>query len=61
MPVNKSRMTDAVEILHRRFYEGNPARLESLEEVRARLPAGARIRLEWRLGLALADNRSALQ
>jgi DNA-binding XRE family transcriptional regulator len=27
--------TDAVEILHRRFYEGKPARLKSLEEARA--------------------------
>src|SRR6202045_267826 len=26
---------DAVEILHRRFYEGKPARLKSLEEARA--------------------------
>ena len=26
---------DAVEILHRRFYEGKPARLKNLEEARA--------------------------
>jgi hypothetical protein len=26
--------TDAVEILHRRFYEGKPERLEPLEETR---------------------------
>ena len=27
--------TDAVEIIHRRLYEGKPARLEKLEEARA--------------------------
>ncbi len=27
--------SDAVEILHRRFYEGKPARLKNLEEARA--------------------------
>ena len=27
--------SDAVEILHRRYFEGNPERLEMLEEVRA--------------------------
>ena len=27
--------TDALEILHRRFYEGKPARLKNLEEARA--------------------------
>ena len=32
----KLRQTsDAVEILHRRFYEGRPARLKKLEEARA--------------------------
>jgi DNA-binding XRE family transcriptional regulator len=29
------RTSDAVEILHRRFYDGNSARLKSLEEARA--------------------------
>ena len=34
--VNRTkRASDAVEILHRRFYEGKPARLKSLEEARA--------------------------
>ena len=28
-------VSDAVEILHRRFYEGKPARLKNLEAVRA--------------------------
>ena len=29
------RISDAVEILHRRYYEGKPARLKGLEEARA--------------------------
>ena len=39
MPDNKRRTmkptSDAMEILHRRFYESKPARLKSLEEARA--------------------------
>ena len=39
MPDNKARTlkptSDAVEILHRRLYEGKPARLKNLEEARA--------------------------
>jgi DNA-binding XRE family transcriptional regulator len=39
MPDNKAKTlkptSDAVEILHRRFYEGKPARLKNLEEARA--------------------------
>ena len=36
MPKTKrSRTTDAVEILHRRYYEGKPDRLAGLEEARA--------------------------
>lgn len=36
MPKTKrSRTTDAVEILHRRYYEGKPDRLAGLEESRA--------------------------
>lgn len=31
----KSATTDAVEILHRRYYEGRPERLAALEEARA--------------------------
>jgi ribosome-binding protein aMBF1 (putative translation factor) len=38
MPSKKAKTlkpsTDAVEILHRRFYEGKPARLKNLEEAR---------------------------
>src|SRR5262245_43860644 len=32
---NRRRTTDAVEILHRRYYEGKPKRLAQLEEARA--------------------------
>jgi len=35
MAKEKKPTTDAVNILHRRFYEGKPARLASLEEERA--------------------------
>ncbi len=31
----KRPTTDALEILHRRFYEGRPERIEALEEARA--------------------------
>ena len=33
-PKDRNGTTDAVEILHRRFYEGKPERLTSLEETR---------------------------
>lgn len=35
MPEKRNGTTDAVEILRRRFYEGNSERLKSLEEARA--------------------------
>ena len=39
MPDNKAKTlkptSDAVEILHRRLYQGKPARLKNLEEARA--------------------------
>src|SRR6266853_1328440 len=35
MITRTKRTSDAVEILHRRFYEGKPTRLKSLEEARA--------------------------
>src|SRR6266852_4829473 len=35
--------TDAVEILHRRYYEGRPARLAALEEARANDEVARRI------------------
>lgn len=35
MALNRKATTDAVEILHRKFYEGNPERLKSLAVCRA--------------------------
>jgi len=35
MPKNKKKTSDAVEILHRRYYEGKPGRISELEEARA--------------------------
>jgi hypothetical protein len=39
MPANKAKTlkptSDAVSVLHHRFYEGKPARLKNLEEARA--------------------------
>ena len=35
MPKKSIPATGAVEILHRRFYEGRPSRLKNLEEARA--------------------------
>ncbi len=35
MARKKKRVTDAVENLHRRYYEGRPERLKALEEARA--------------------------
>jgi DNA-binding XRE family transcriptional regulator len=56
MPVNKNGSTDAVEILHRRFYEGNSARLESLAETRANEEIARKIRaLRTKAGLTQAQ------
>jgi DNA-binding XRE family transcriptional regulator len=35
MGSSRRQATDAVEILHRRFYRGKPARLKNLDEARA--------------------------
>ena len=35
MPKTKRPTTDAIEILHRRYYQGRPDRLAALEEARA--------------------------
>jgi DNA-binding XRE family transcriptional regulator len=35
MPAKRKPTTDAVEILHRRFFAGQPERLKELEEARA--------------------------
>jgi ribosome-binding protein aMBF1 (putative translation factor) len=62
MPVNKvkatTRTSDALEILHRRHYEGNPARLKDLEEVRANEEIARTIR-ELRESAALTQTQLA--
>lgn len=46
MPGKKSKTvtSDALEILHRRYYEGRPARLRSLKEARENEEIARRIR-----------------
>ncbi|MBZ5626082.1 MAG: helix-turn-helix domain-containing protein [Acidobacteriia bacterium] len=49
---------DAVEILHRRFYESKPARLKSLEEARANEEIARNIR-KLRMAAALTQTQLA--
>ena len=49
---------DAVEILHRRFYEGRPARLKTLEEARANEEIASKIR-ELRAAASLTQAQLA--
>ncbi len=62
MPVNRAKtlkpVSDAVEILHRRFYEGKPARLKNLEEARANEEIARKIR-ELRTAAALTQAQLA--
>ena len=51
-------VTDAVEILHRRFYEGKPPRLKSLEEGRANGEIARKIH-ELRTGARLTQTQLA--
>ncbi len=49
MPTAKRKTTsDAVEILHRRFYEGRPERLAELEEARAAYKLRTKAKLSQR-------------
>ena len=50
--------SDAVEILHGRFYEGKPARLKNLEEARANEEIASKIR-ELRAAAALTQTQLA--
>ena len=50
--------TDAVEVLHRRFYEGKPARLKNLEDPRANEEIARKIR-ELRSAAALTQTQLA--
>ena len=62
MPDNKAKTlkptSDAVEILHRRFYKGKPARLKNLEEARANEEIARKIQ-ELRASAALTQTQLA--
>jgi len=62
MPDNKAKTlkpsSDAVEILHRRLYEGKPARLKNLEEARANEEIARKIQ-ELRAAAALTQTQLA--
>lgn len=56
MPKKGKRTTDALEILHRRFYAGNAERLKNLEEARANDEIGRKIyQLRTAAGLTQAQ------
>ena len=62
MPDNKAKTvkpaSDAVEVLHRRFYEGKPTRLKNLEEARANEEIARKIQ-ELRAAAALTQTQLA--
>ena len=58
MPKNKKKTADAVEILHRRYYEGKPNRILHLEEARAEDELARRI-YELREQAGLTQERLA--
>ncbi len=56
MPPARKATNDAVEILHRKFYQGNPERLKSLAECRANEEIARKIRtLRTKAGLTQAQ------
>ena len=56
MALNRRATTDAVEILHRKFYEGNPDKLKSLAECRANDEIARKIQaLRTKAGLTQAQ------
>ncbi len=56
MPKTRRATTDAVEILHRQFYEGNPKKLRSLAECRANDEIARKIQaLRTKAGLTQAQ------
>lgn len=50
MPTQRKPTTDAVEILHRRYYEGRPERLTALEEERAHATTACQARRNLCIG-----------
>lgn len=56
MPLSRKTTTDAVEILQRKFYEGDPEKLASLAECRANDEIARKIRsLRTKAGLTQAQ------
>ena len=56
MARRKKRTTDAVEIMHRRYFEGKPERLQELEEERANAEVARKIfELRRKAGLTQQD------
>jgi ribosome-binding protein aMBF1 (putative translation factor) len=56
MPRKRKPTTDAVEILHRRYYEGRPKRIAKLEEARAQDEVARKIyQLRTEAGLSQRD------
>lgn len=51
-------VTDAVEVLHQRFYEGKPARIKDLEDARANTEIARKI-LELRTAAGLTQTQLA--
>lgn len=61
MPVKRKATTDAVEILHRKFYAGHPERLRSLSECRANDEIARKIQtLRTQAGLTQAQLAKAV-
>jgi DNA-binding XRE family transcriptional regulator len=58
MATKRKPTTDAVEILHRRFFEGKPERLKDLEEARANDDIARKI-FELRTSAGLTQARMA--
>ena len=53
MPSRSRRTTDAIEIMHRRYYEGRPERVAALDDARANDEVARKIcRLRTRAGLS---------
>lgn len=56
MPINRKATTDAVEILHRKFYAGHPEKLQALAECRANDEVARKIQtLRTQAGLTQAQ------
>ena len=58
MTAKSKTTTDAVEVLHRRFYKGKPVRLKNLEEARANDDVARKI-LKLRAEAGLTQTRLA--